>query len=69
MHVTKLIVFGAAAVLTWRSGLIGLALAPAAAAGAWAGKKVLDRLPVAVFVVLIEAGLLVSGLLLLITGG
>ena len=69
MHVTKLIVFGAAAVLTWRTGLIGLALAPAAATGAWAGKKVLDRLPVDVFVVLVEIGLVVSGLLLLITGG
>ncbi|TCN35605.1 hypothetical protein EV644_115169 [Kribbella orskensis] len=69
MHVTKLIVFGAAAVLTWRTGLIGLALAPAAAAGAWAGKKVLDRLPVDMFVVLVEIGLVVSGLLLLITGG
>jgi uncharacterized membrane protein YfcA len=69
MHFTKLIVFGAAAVLTWRTGLIGLALAPAAAGGAWSGKKVVDRLPVAVFVILVEAGLIVSGLLLLITGG
>ncbi len=69
MHLTKLIVFGAAAVLTWRTGLIGLALAPAAAGGAWAGKKILDRLPVAVFVVVVEAGLVISGLLLLITGG
>jgi uncharacterized membrane protein YfcA len=69
MHLTKLIVFGAAAVLTWRTGLIGLALAPAAAAGAWVGKKILDRLPVAVFVVLVEIGLVVSGVLLLVTGG
>jgi uncharacterized membrane protein YfcA len=69
MHVTKLIVFGAAAVLTWRTGLIGLTLAPAAAGGAWTGKKVLDRLPITVFVLLVEAGLIVSGLLLLITGG
>jgi uncharacterized membrane protein YfcA len=69
MHVTKLVVFGAAAVLTWRTGLIGLALAPAAAGGAWVGKKVLDRLPVTVFVYLVEAGLVISGLLLLITGG
>lgn len=69
MHVTKLIVFGAAAVLTWRTGLIGLALAPAAAAGAWAGKRVLDRLPVDVFVVLVEIGLVASGVLLLVTAG
>ena len=69
MHLTKLIVFGAAAVLTLRTGLIGLALAPAAAGGAWAGKKILDRLPVAIFVALVEIGLIVSGLLLLISGG
>jgi uncharacterized protein len=69
MHLTKLVVFGAAAVLTWRTGLIGLALAPAAAGGAWAGKKILDRLPVTVFVILVEAGLVISGLILVITGG
>jgi hypothetical protein len=57
MHVTKLIVFGAAAVLTWRTGLTGVALASTATAGAWTGKKVLDRLPVDVFVVLVEIGL------------
>lgn len=28
MHLTKLIVFGAAAALTWRTGLHGIALAP-----------------------------------------
>ncbi|MER7251090.1 sulfite exporter TauE/SafE family protein [Kribbella sp. NPDC000426] len=69
MHVTKLIVFGAAAILTWRTGLIGLALAPAAAGGAWVGKKIVDRLPVTAFIILVEAGLVISGLLLLITGG
>ncbi|MEV6412611.1 sulfite exporter TauE/SafE family protein [Kribbella sp. NPDC051718] len=69
MHLTKLVVFGAAAVLTWHTGLIGLALAPAAAGGAWVGKRVLDRLPVNVFAILVEAGLVISGLLLLLGGG
>jgi uncharacterized membrane protein YfcA len=68
MHLTKLIVFGAAAVLTLRTGLIGLALAPASIAGAWAGKRVVDQLPVRVFVALVEAGLMVAGALLLIGG-
>ncbi|WP_020385188.1 sulfite exporter TauE/SafE family protein [Kribbella catacumbae] len=68
MHLTKLVVFGAAALLTWRTGLIGLALVPAATAGAWAGKEVLDRLPTAVFTGLVEAGLVVAGILLLLTG-
>lgn len=65
MHATKLAVFGAAAVLTLRTGAIGLALAPAVAAGAWVGKTVVDRLPVPVFVTLVEVGLVVAGLLLL----
>jgi uncharacterized membrane protein YfcA len=68
IHLTKLLVFGAAAVLTIRTGLIGLALAPAAAAGAWTGKQLVDRLPVRVFTVLVEAGLVASGLLLLVKG-
>ena len=66
MHLTKLVVFGAVAVLTLRSGLIGLALAPAAAAGAWLGKRVVDRLPVPVFIAVVEVGLVAAGLLLLI---
>ncbi|MFI8535027.1 TSUP family transporter [Streptomyces aquilus] len=69
MHLTKLIVFGAAAVLTATSAAVGLALAPAGAAGAWMGKKIVDRLPSHVFVLVVEAGLIASGLLLAITGG
>jgi uncharacterized membrane protein YfcA len=69
MHLTKLFVFGVAAVLTATSAAIGLALAPASAAGAWVGKKIVDRLPAHVFVLIIEAGLIASGLLLAITGG
>jgi uncharacterized membrane protein YfcA len=68
MHLTKLAVFGAAAVLTSTTALTGLALAPASTAGAWAGKKIVDHLPTNVFVALVEAGLIISGLLLLITG-
>ncbi len=69
MHLTKLVVFGAAAVLTATSATVGLALTPASAAGAWAGKKIVDRLPAHLFVLIIEAGLIASGLLLAITGG
>ncbi|MFI9589947.1 TSUP family transporter [Nonomuraea sp. NPDC052265] len=69
MHLTKLIVFGAAAVLTTAGAATGLALAPASAAGAWAGKKIVERLPAGAFVVAVEAGLVASGLVLVITGG
>jgi uncharacterized membrane protein YfcA len=66
MHLTKVVVFGAVAVLTWHAALVGLALAPAAAAGAWVGKVLLDRIPVTVFVVLVEVGLIAAGLLLIV---
>ncbi|MFD2077516.1 hypothetical protein SAMN05421678_11227 [Actinopolymorpha cephalotaxi] len=69
MHLTKLVVFGAAAVLTVRSGLTGLALFPASAAGAWAGKRVVERIRTGTFVTVIEVSLVVSGVLLLVTGG
>ncbi|MFG1709664.1 hypothetical protein ACFLIM_41430 [Nonomuraea sp. M3C6] len=66
MYLTKLVVFGAAAVPTSTSTAIGLALAPASAAGAWAGRKIVDGLPAHVFVLVVEARLMliVSGLLL-----
>lgn len=68
MHVTKLVVFGAAAVLTLRTAGIGLALAPAAMAGAWVGKHIVDRMPVSVFVRLVEVSLLVAGVILIVRG-
>ncbi|MGK5629925.1 TSUP family transporter [Streptomyces sp. URMC 123] len=45
MHLVKLVVFGATTVLTGTGALIGVALSPASAAGAWVGKKIVDRLP------------------------
>ncbi|SCF69824.1 MULTISPECIES: hypothetical protein [unclassified Streptomyces] len=68
MHLVKLAVFGAAAVLTTGNALTGPALAPASTAGAWTGKKIVDRLPVPVFIALVEASLVISGLLLIIGG-
>ncbi len=68
MHATKLVVFGAVAVLTTGTALLGLALAPATVAGAWLGRRVVDRLPAQVFLGLVEAGLIVSGLVLILSG-
>ena len=66
MHLTKVVVFGALAVLTWHAALVGLVLAAPAMAGAWVGKVLLDRLPVDIFVVLVEVGLVAAGLLLIV---
>ncbi len=68
MHLTKLLVFGAAAVLTASTLGVGLALAPASVAGAWVGKHIVDCLPTTVFLTLVEVGLVIAGLTLLIKG-
>lgn len=68
MHATKLSVYGGAALLTPRTIGIGLALAPATVAGAWTGKRILDRISERVFVILVEIGLVVAGLLFIVRG-
>ncbi len=68
MHLVKLVVYGAVAVLTTSGLLYGLALAPASVAGSWMGRRVVDRMPVAVFRAVVEVGLVVAGLLLILRG-
>jgi uncharacterized membrane protein YfcA len=52
--------------LTGRVLLFGLALTPATLAGAWVGKHIVGRISERVFVVLVEGGLIVAGVLFLI---
>lgn len=68
MHVTKLAVYGGAALLSLRTVGIGLALAPATIAGSWVGKRLVDRISEQAFVALVEVGLLVAGLLFIFRG-
>ena len=68
MHVTKLVAYGSASVLTAAGLEIGLAIGAIMIAGSFIGKKLLDRLPERFFVLLIEATLLVAGLGFLIRG-
>jgi uncharacterized membrane protein YfcA len=65
LHLTKIVTYGAGDLLTSRVVLYGLMLTPATLAGTWAGKKVVGRISDRVFVVLVEAGLLVAGVLFL----
>ncbi|HZM80414.1 MAG TPA: sulfite exporter TauE/SafE family protein [Candidatus Limnocylindrales bacterium] len=65
LHVTKTAAYGGVSLLSPVIVLYGVLLTPATVAGAWVGKKVVDRLDDKVFVLLVEAGLLVSGLLYL----
>jgi uncharacterized protein len=68
VHVTKLVIYTSAAVLTHATGLIGLVLVPASFAGSWTGKQIVDRLPPGVFVIVVELALVAAGVALLIGG-
>lgn len=68
MHVTKLVAYRQTSVLTLAAVYIGLALGPIMVAGSFVGKKVVDRLPERVFVIIIEAVMIAAGLLFLIRG-
>lgn len=57
-----------ASLLTGPSVAIGLALGPIMIAGSFTGKRIVDRLPEQVFVIIIEGVLIVAGLVFLIGG-
>jgi len=65
MHVTKLIAYRESAILPLHAVLAGLALGPIMVAGSFAGKRVVDRLPERVFVLIIDLTLLTAGILFL----
>lgn len=63
MHVAKLVAYRESAILPLHSVLMGLALGPIMVAGSFAGKRVVDRLPERVFVLIIDLTLLAAGVL------
>ena len=65
MHVAKLIAYRESAVLPVHAVLSGLALGPVMVAGSFAGKRVVDRIPERVFVLVIDATLLAAGAMFL----
>ncbi|MGC8549485.1 MAG: hypothetical protein ACP5M4_07275 [Acidobacteriaceae bacterium] len=58
----ELVAYGQRSVLTISDSFIGLALGPVMIAGSFLGKRVVDRLPERVFVPIIEAVLMIAGL-------
>ena len=68
MHVTKLVAYGQASILSARSVAIGVAMGPLMIAGSALGKRIVDRLPERAFVVIIEGVLVVAGLAFLVGG-
>ena len=61
MHVFKLVAYAGSSILTVRSIGAGLALGSVMIVGSFAGKRIVDRLPERVFVVIIELVLLGAG--------
>src|SRR6185503_7382255 len=69
MHVTKLIAYRESAALPPHAVLSGLALGPIMVVGSFAGKRVVDRLPERVFLLLIDTTLLAAGMMFLMGRG
>jgi uncharacterized membrane protein YfcA len=65
MHVAKLIAYRESAVLPLHAVVSGLALGPIMVAGSFAGKRVVDRLPERVFVLIVDVTLLAAGTMFL----
>jgi uncharacterized protein len=65
MHLAKLGGYGFGDLLTAQVLLYGAALTPATLAGAWVGKRIVGSISDRVFVLLVEVGLVISGLLFL----
>lgn len=57
-----------ALVLPGHAVIVGLALGPVMILGSFLGKKIVDRLPERIFVTIIEAVLVVAGLLFIVRG-
>lgn len=68
MHVTKLLVYRQTAILPNSAVVAGLALGPVMIAGSWVGKRIVDRIPEQVFVLIIEATMVAAGVLFLVRG-
>ena len=68
MHITKLVAYGGASILTTTNIMAGLGLGPIMIFGSFVGKQILERLPERLFVQIIEMTLIAAGLNFLIHG-
>ncbi|WP_446214812.1 sulfite exporter TauE/SafE family protein [Micromonospora sp. IBHARD004] len=65
LHLAKTVGYATAGLIGRDVLVLGAALTPATLAGAWAGRRVVGRISDRVFIVLVEAGLVVAAVLLL----
>lgn len=68
MHVVKLVAYTGTAVISVPAAAVGLALGPVMIAGSFLGKRIVDRLPDRVFVLVIEGVLVIAGFAFLVGG-
>ena len=68
MHVTKLVAYRKMDILSLPAVSAGLMLGPIMVAGSFVGKKVVNKIPERLFVVIIESVMAIAGLLFLIRG-
>jgi uncharacterized protein len=64
-HTTKLAVYGRMALISQHALLVGLAMGPIMITGSWLGKRIVDRLPERVFVLAVEAVMILAGFMFL----
>lgn len=68
MHLTKLVAYRSSELLPRTSIVVGFAIGPIMVLGSWIGKRIVDRLPERIFVLLIEGVMTIAGLLFLVRG-
>jgi uncharacterized membrane protein YfcA len=67
-HVGKLVAYGQTSTLSPYGALVGVALGPVMIVGSLLGKRIVDRLPESVFVIVIEVTMVCAGLLFALKG-
>lgn len=68
MHVSKLIAYRQSDLLHRHALVVGLLLGPTMICGSFIGKKIVDALPEKLFILIIDATLIIAGLLFIIRG-
>jgi uncharacterized membrane protein YfcA len=68
MHLTKLVAYRESSVLPLHAVISGLMLGPVMILGSFTGKRIVDKLPERVFILIIEVTLVAAGLLFLVRG-
>jgi hypothetical protein len=68
MHITKLGVYGSYALIAVRTLLTGAAIGAVMIIGTYIGKRLLNRVPERIFLYIIEATMLVAGIVFIIRG-